>query len=118
MIGGICTTGTSHTARSRNHQMLMSSSPSPTTVMPITVPDENATRRPALSDSLAPCAVRALARVAIDMPMNPASAEKKPPVMNANGTNGDSSFSPKEMIASTTNSRMKNRPTTLYCCFR
>ena len=94
MIGGISTTGTPNAKRSRYHQMLMSSSPSPTTVMPMTVPDENATRRPAFSDSLAPWAVRALARVAIDMPMKPASAEKKPPVMNANGTNGDSSLSP------------------------
>ena len=72
----------------------MSSRPSPTTVIPITVPEENATRSPAFSDSLAPCAVRELARVAIDMPMNPASAEKKPPVMKAKGTNGDSNRKP------------------------
>ena len=69
--------------------MERSRSPSPTTTIPMIVPEENATRRPAFSESCAPRAVRALALVAMIIPMNPASAEKNPPVMNAKGTKGD-----------------------------
>ena len=53
----------------------MSSSPSPTTVKPITAPEEKATRSPRSRLSLAAWAVRALAAVAIFMPTKPARAE-------------------------------------------
>ena len=72
----------------RNSQIEISKSPRPTTVKPITLPAENATRRPRLSPSWQAFAVRALAAVAIFMPMNPDRPEKKPPVRNANGTYG------------------------------
>ena len=52
----------------------------------MTEPAEKATRRPLLSPSLAALAVRALAAVAIFMPIKPESPEKKPPVMKAKGT--------------------------------
>ena len=118
MIGGISSGETSNTARSSHHQIEMSSSPRPTTVMPITVPEEKATRNPALRLSRAPHAVRALARVATVMPMYPASAEKKPPVMNAKGTKPDSRPSPQEITPRIANSTTKKIVTTLYCCFR
>ena len=51
--------------------MVMSSMPRPTTVKPITEPEENATRRPLFRLSEAACAVRALELVAIFMPMKP-----------------------------------------------
>ena len=70
----------------RKNQIEISRSPSPTTVKPITLPAENATRRPRLSPSRQAFAVRALAAVAIFMPIKPESPEKNPPVKNANGT--------------------------------
>ncbi len=48
--------------------------PSPTTVKPITEPEEKATLRPWFRLSLAAWAVRALALVAIFMPTRPARA--------------------------------------------
>ena len=49
--------------------------PRPTTVKPMTEPEEMATRRPRLRLSLAALAVRALEDVAILMPMKPARQE-------------------------------------------
>jgi len=57
----------------------------PTTVSPITEPDENASRRPSLRLRDAACAVRAFDLVAVDIPMYPASPEKNPPLRNAKG---------------------------------
>ena len=57
------------------NQMDTSSRPRPTTVKPMTAPEENATLRPRLRLSWAALAVRALALVAIFMPMKPARAE-------------------------------------------
>ena len=75
-----------NTPVSRKYQIDRSSSPSPTTVKPMTEPAEKATRSPWFKLSEAACAVRQLAAVAIFMPIKPDSAEKKPPVTNANGT--------------------------------
>ena len=72
--------------RSRKNQMEISKRPRPTTVKPITLPAENATRSPRLRPSRQAFAVRALAAVAIFMPIKPESPEKNPPVKNANGT--------------------------------
>ena len=49
--------------------------PSPTTVKPMTEPEEMATRSPRLRLSLAALAVRALALVAMRMPTKPAMQE-------------------------------------------
>ena len=57
------------TKRSRKNQMEMSSMPRPTTVKPMTEPEEKATRRPWFRLSIAAFAVRALALVEIFMPM-------------------------------------------------
>ena len=70
------------------HQMDMSRRPSPTTVRPITAPERNAILSPELSERLTALAVLAEAKVAVFMPMNPASPEKKPPVRKAKGTQG------------------------------
>ena len=61
-------------SRIRNHSDT-SSMPSPTTVKPITEPEEMATRSPRLRLSLAALAVRALALVAMRMPTKPAMQE-------------------------------------------
>ena len=60
--------------RTRN-QTETSRMPRPTTVKPMTEPEEIATRRPRLRLSLAALAVRALEDVAILMPMKPARQE-------------------------------------------
>ena len=60
--------------RMRNHTET-SRMPRPTTVKPMTEPDEMATRSPRLRLSLAALAVRALEEVAILMPMKPARQE-------------------------------------------
>ncbi len=86
--------------------------------MPITVPAENATFRPSLRPCLAAAAVRQLARVATDIPMNPERPEKKPPVMKANGTNTEMRCRPKDSSARTANTATNTMPTTEYCCFR
>ena len=52
----------------------------------MTEPAEKATLRPLFSPVRQAFAVRAFAAVAIFMPTKPESPEKKPPVMNANGT--------------------------------
>ena len=70
----------------RMNQMEMSRRPRPTTVKPITVPAENATLSPLLRPSRQAFAVLAFAFVAILIPMNPESPEKKPPVRKAKGT--------------------------------
>ena len=54
----------------------------------MTAPERNATCRPRFRPSLAPCAVRLEAAVAVFMPMKPHRPEKKPPVRKATGTNG------------------------------
>ena len=53
--------------------------PRPTTVIPITAPPGKATRMASASPSRAPWAVRALARVAICIPKNPARMEHAAP---------------------------------------
>ena len=70
--------------------MEMSSRPRPTTVKPMTEPEEKATRRPRFRLSEAAWAVRALALVAIFMPTKPASMDQMPPVRKAKGVNLDS----------------------------
>ena len=53
----------------------MSNRPRPTTVKPMTAPEEKATFSPLFRLSEAACAVRALEEVAILMPTNPEMAE-------------------------------------------
>ena len=97
----------------RINHTLISKSPKPTTVSPITEPDANAIFKPLLSPSRTPFAVRVLAYVAIFIPTYPDNPEKNPPVKNANGTNGlrnlfaASTVKMKNIIA-------KNIPTVLY----
>ncbi len=100
--------------------MVMSSMPRPTTVKPITEPEEKATRRPLFRLSEAACAVRALELVAIFMPMKPASMEKMPPVTKAKGVNLESILPPvaKAMTKRMTKTTMKTLNTVVYCCFR
>jgi hypothetical protein len=100
-----------------NHP-LISMSASPTTVRPMTAPARNAIVRPRLRDSLAPCAVRDEAAVAVFIPTNPARPLKSPPVMNANGTSRCCTPSPNAMNASAADSTMKTIPTTTYCRLR
>ena len=54
--------------------------PSPTTVIPITVPELKAVRSAALRPVRAFAAVRTLARTAIVIPRYPALAERKAPM--------------------------------------
>ena len=89
----------------------MSSMPRPTTVKPMTEPDENATRRPLFRDSEAAYAVRAFEFVAIFMPIRPASIEKIPPVRNAKGVKRDSIW-PRDAKAITI--RMMNTTTKTF----
>ena len=117
MIGGM-STGGSLNRYSTSHQMDRSSSPSPTTTMPMTVPAEKATRRPPFRLCLAAQAVRALARVATLIPMKPARPEKIPPVRKANGTKRLIRFSQNDSAMKRANRAMKMIPTTLYCCLR
>jgi hypothetical protein len=69
------------------YQVARSNSPSPTTVNPITAPEENASLNPLFKLVRQALAVRALERVAMVIPQYPASAENIPPVKNAKGTN-------------------------------
>ena len=101
--------------RPKNHSV-MSSRPRPTTVKPMTEPEENATFRPRLRLSCAALAVRALAFVAIFMPMRPASIDQMPPVRNANGVIRES-ISPLEanaMISRITKTMAKTLATVVY----
>ncbi len=86
--------------------------------MPITVPAEKATRRPGFRPLRAAAAVRQLARVATDMPMNPERPEKKPPVMKAKGTKFEMRCRTNDSSISSRNTAPNTMPTTEYCCFR
>ena len=94
-----------------------SSKPSPTTVKPITPPDENATRSPLFKLWLAAYAVRALEDVAMLIPINPDIPEKNPPVIKANGTKGLTCFR-KERTSSTTNIAAKKMLMPVYWRFK
>ncbi len=54
--------------------------------MPVTAPDLNATSRPPLSDWVAACAVRTLARTDTFMPMKPAAPDRMAPIANPMAT--------------------------------
>ena len=86
----------------------------------MTLPEEKATRRPRFRLSLAACAVRALALVAIFIPINPASMEKIPPVRKAKGVTFESIFppEPKAMTSRRTNTTANTLKTVVYCCLR
>ena len=98
------------------NQMVMSRMPRPTTVKPMTEPEEKATRRPRFRLSEAAWAVRALELVAIFMPIRPASMDQIPPVRNAKGVNLDSISPPlaKAMITRTTKTTAKTFATVEY----
>ena len=100
--------------------MVMSSMPRPTTVNPMTEPEEKATRRPLFRLSEAACAVRALALVAIFMPMKPASMDQMPPVRNAKGVNWESIAppEPKAITSRIMNTTRNTLNTVVYCCFK
>ena len=102
--------------RSKN-QTEMSRRPRPTTVKPMTLPAEKATRRPLFRPSRQALAVRQLALVAIRIPTKPLRPEKKPPVRNANGTNQVSNLQ-AAIMHKTTIIQAKNTPTTVYCRLR
>ena len=105
--------------RKKNHRE-MSSIPSPTTVKPITEPEEKATRRPWFRLSLAAWAVRALALVAIFMPTRPESMDHTPPVRKAKGVNRESISPPvpKAISSSKTKTTRNTLATVAYWCFR
>ena len=103
-----------NTKRSSMNHTLMSSRPRPTTVKPMTLPAEKATRRPRFRPSRQALAVRQLALVAMRMPTKPDRPEKKPPVRNAKGTN-HVSRPQAAMTHSTTIMQAKKMPTTVYC---
>ena len=92
--------------------------PRPTTMKPMTEPAENATRRPRLRPSLAALAVRALAAVAIFIPIKPERPEKKPPVIKAKGTNGVIKSVEKPRTRRIRNIAAKKIPTIIYCRFK
>ena len=100
--------------------MEMSSMPRPTTVKPMTEPEEKATRRPLFRLSEAAWAVRALELVAIFMPMKPASMDQMPPVRKAKGVNWESMSppDPKAITSSTMNTTRNTLNTVVYWCFR
>ena len=100
--------------------MVISSIPRPTTVNPMTEPEEKATRNPLFRLSEAAWAVRALELVAIFMPMKPASMENTPPVKKAKGVHLDSIFPPeaKAITTRTMKTPTKTLNTVLYCCLR
>ena len=106
-----------NTKRSRANQTEISNRPRPTTVKPMTLPAEKATRRPRFSPSWQALAVRQLEAVAIFMPTKPLKPEKKPPVKKANGTNQVSSLQ-AAITHSTTIIQAKNTPTTVYWRFK
>ena len=105
--------------RMKNHSV-MSSMPRPTTVKPMTEPEEKATRSPLFRLSEAACAVRALELVAIFMPMKPASMDQMPPVRNAKGVNWESMSppDPKAITSNTMNTTRNTLNTVVYWCFR
>ena len=84
----------------------------------MTAPERNATRSPWSSEFFAAFAALFEAYVAVFMPKKPASPEKKPPVMNANGTQPFWTFRPYAKNAKKKNSRTNTSPTILYCCFK
>ena len=61
------------------YRMVTPNRPMPTTVTPITVPLEKATRRAGFNPVMAAAAVRTLARTAMFIPMKPALAEQMVP---------------------------------------
>ena len=91
--------------------------PRPTTVKPMTEPEEKATRSPLFRLSEAAWAVRALALVAIFMPTKPASMDQMPPVTKAKGVNWESISppEPKAMTSKMTNTTAKTFATVVYC---
>ena len=93
----------------------MSKSASPTTTRPITAPERNATLSPLSSEWFAAHAERLDAYVAVFIPKNPAKPEKKPPVMNANGTQSFWTFKPYARNAKKIVIITNTAPTTLYC---
>ena len=99
------------------YQSEISSSPSPTTVKPMTLPAEKAMRSPRLSPSCAAAAVRQFACVAMVMPIKPERPEKKPPVTKAKGTNHVTKPA-AAMPQSTTNIHAKKIATVRYCRLR
>ena len=86
----------------------------------MTEPEENATRSPRFRLSLAACAVRALAEVAMRMPMKPASIENTPPVTKANGVKRERMRPPEPnaMASKSTNTTAKTLNTVVYCRWR
>ena len=62
------------------YRMTIPSRPSPTTVMPMTVPELKAVRRAGLRPVWARAAVRTLARTAMAIPRYPAPAESAAPI--------------------------------------
>ena len=102
------------------NQREMSSIPSPTTVKPMTEPEEKATRSPLFRLSLAAWAVRALEFVAIFIPTRPASMDQIPPVRKAKGVNLESMAPPvpKAMASSRRNTTTKTLATVAYWCDR
>ena len=99
--------------RITNHSE-MSSKARPTTTRPMTAPERKAICSPLFSECLAPAVVRLEAKVAVRMPRKPASPEKKPPVMKANGTQGFCVCSTKAMKENRINIRRKTKATTRY----
>ena len=71
------------------NQIAISISPNPTTTSPITAPLLKATFNALSRDFLAWFVVLAEAKVAVVIPINPERPEKKPPVKNAKGVQGD-----------------------------
>ncbi len=99
------------------YHMLRSSRLRPTTINPITVPLEKATLKPWFKLLLAANAVLELARVATSIPMNPARAEKNPPVRKANGVN-IVRYPNWLRMKSIVNMTTKKTPTPIYCLLR
>ena len=96
------------------NQMDTSSRPRPTTVKPMTAPEEKATFRPRLRLSWAALAVRALAEVAIFMPTKPARPDQMPPVRKAKGINQLSSIPTLAKINKMTKTMIKIFATVVY----
>ena len=96
------------------NQMDTSSRPRPTTVKPMTAPEEKATLRPRFRLSWAALAVRALAEVAIFMPTKPARPDQMPPVRKAKGINQLSSMSSHAKINKITKTIIKIFATVVY----
>ena len=84
----------------------------------MTAPEEKATFNPLLRLSAAALAVRALAAVAIFMPMKPARAEYTPPVRKAKGMNQLSRMFKAVRTSSRRNTTANTLDTVRYWCFR